>query len=580
MKWFVSSNGEKAGPFSTAEVLNKLLSNEVDIGALVWRSGLPDWQPLLAHFQKPSAEQIGLEETDSLSDTNQKRQGNIVSRFWQGEVTLPTSYWLVGFLGNALLLVSYALARLYFKDAPFNPEGLFAFYATIWAIACVWAAFQSVGVWRSANLYIRTAAVGKRRAYWGRATQAVTIAQLILLGVQLIFTGAPQVIEGWQIAFQNDPSTPDYSVRVMRNGTEMEISGGFKNGLTDEVKKQLRAYPRVKVLHLNSMGGRIGEAQKLAALITERGLIAYTSGTCASACSLAFAAGRERWLADRARLGYHSGRFAGKESPEAMRSALEEAGLPSAFVDQVVSYSSKDMWYPPKSELLSRKIITGVADNYRFATSGYGLAPSAAEFRERLREVPFYRALDQAAPAQFDTLLSKFQAGYLSGTPEGTLIDDLRNSVIAPLLKSRMVRSSDDLAVHYAELIAEQYSSLGQQDPELCFEHATKGSSTKVYNVLPRNLISREAELGERALKEQGNGRRGTKEQIESAYALVGTRMAKRFTNVEMELFTTPEKVTPRQYKLYCDMAAMMFQEIAKLKAQDGGYLMRDIFSQ
>jgi hypothetical protein len=46
----------------------------------------------------------------------------------------------------------------------------------------------------------------------------------------------------------------------MRNGTEIEISGGFKYGLNDDFLRILNAAPRVEVVHLNSLGGRIGEA--------------------------------------------------------------------------------------------------------------------------------------------------------------------------------------------------------------------------------------------------------------------------------------------------------------------------------
>lgn len=580
MKWFVSCSGDKAGPFSTAEILDKLLSNEVDDSALVWRSGLPDWQPISAHFRKPIEEKIAEGSTASLPVTGQNAKANVVIRFWRGAIALPTAYWLVAFLGNILLLVAYAIVLLSVKDAAFDPHRVFAFYSAIWTFACLWAAFQSVGVWRSANQYIRAAAGRDRPVNWGRAAQAVIIAQLVLLGAQLAITGVPQLRESWRIAFQDDPGTPNYHLRVMRHGTEMELHGGFKYGLTKDIETLLKANPRVTVLHLNSMGGRVGEAQELAALIKKRGLITYTSDICASACALSFAAGRERWLAEKGRLGYHSGNFAGKDSPAAMKAALEKGGLPTAFVARAITYASNDMWYPSQSELLSQRVITGIADNYRFASSGYGAAPSAAEFRERLLGLPFYRTLAQFAPAQFDTVLRKFQDEYLAGTPEGTLIDELRSSIIAPLLKARMVRSSDELAVQYAQLIADQYAALGKRDPKLCYEFATKGASTKALNSLPPTLITRELELGERALKEQGNATRGTKKQLDSAYALIGSNMAKRFSNADLDLLDAPGRVSAYQYKLYCDMAIMMFQEIAKLKASDSGYLMRDIFSQ
>jgi len=43
------------------------------------------------------------------------------------------------------------------------------------------------------------------------------------------------------MSFLDDPDIPAYSIRVMRNGTEAEITGGFKYGLTDDFVKILNA---------------------------------------------------------------------------------------------------------------------------------------------------------------------------------------------------------------------------------------------------------------------------------------------------------------------------------------------------
>jgi hypothetical protein len=68
--------------------------------------------------------------------------------------------------------------------------------------------------------------------------------------------GLPQLTELSRMAFMDDPSIPAYSIRIMRNGTEAEIYGGFKYGLTDDFLKILRASPQIKIVHLNSVGGR------------------------------------------------------------------------------------------------------------------------------------------------------------------------------------------------------------------------------------------------------------------------------------------------------------------------------------
>src|SRR5262249_44697033 len=81
----------------------------------------------------------------------------------------------------------------------------------------------------------------------------------------------PQEIEVSGMAFRNDPDVPDYSIRVMRDGTEAEIVGGFKFGLTEDFVKILSASRQISVVHLDSIGGRLGEGEKMFKLIRDRG---------------------------------------------------------------------------------------------------------------------------------------------------------------------------------------------------------------------------------------------------------------------------------------------------------------------
>ena len=54
------------------------------------------------------------------------------------------------------------------------------------------------------------------------------------------------------------------SIRVMNQGTEVELLGGFEFGTSNNLAQVLVDNPSVKIIHLNSMGGRIAEAKKLA----------------------------------------------------------------------------------------------------------------------------------------------------------------------------------------------------------------------------------------------------------------------------------------------------------------------------
>jgi hypothetical protein len=121
----------------------------------------------------------------------------------------------------------------------------------------------------------------------------------------------------------------------------------------------------------------MNEAYQLYKVIKDRNLITYTSGDCVSACSLAFLAGRERYLGESGRLGFHSTSnsvFSGEVAKEfngndEVRQTLQNHGVPSSFIDRALSTSTNNMWYPSKDELLEAKVIDSLVDSRYFGLS-------------------------------------------------------------------------------------------------------------------------------------------------------------------------------------------------------------------
>jgi hypothetical protein len=175
----------------------------------------------------------------------------------------------------------------------------------------------------------------------------------------------PQIAEYWSIAF-GDPLIDRHELYIFPGGTELEFAGGITFGATDEVRVLLDADPHIRVIHLNSPGGRVGEAHKLKDLIRERQLVTYTSSECASACTIAFMGGVQRFLALEAKLGFHRADFPGltKEQladiNQAYRLWLLEQGVPAWFADHVYSTSSDSVWWPTFDELKWAGVITGI----------------------------------------------------------------------------------------------------------------------------------------------------------------------------------------------------------------------------
>lgn len=178
-------------------------------------------------------------------------------------------------------------------------------------IVLVW---QVVGTWRSATRHAAHRVAANRGTCWATAIKIMLVLGMMRTIVEFSQAGALQIAEMFDMAFRGDPSMPAYSLRVMRNGTEIEVTGGFKFGLTADFERVVSASPRIRVIYLTSIGGRIGEAAKLSDAIKKRGLVTYVATHCESACTLAFASGRERWVHQSGKLGFHGLAFPGMTS--------------------------------------------------------------------------------------------------------------------------------------------------------------------------------------------------------------------------------------------------------------------------
>ena len=83
---------------------------------------------------------------------------NLLYNFWYGKITLWKSYWIVGELINALiLLLIFNIEINYFNNInisnqlPFISFDNFHFINKI--ILIIWTIFITVGIWRSAESY-------------------------------------------------------------------------------------------------------------------------------------------------------------------------------------------------------------------------------------------------------------------------------------------------------------------------------------------------------------------------------------------------------------------------------------------
>ncbi len=503
---------------------------------------------------------------------------NPILRFWRGRYPLWVSFWLIGLglygVGYAAIL---GFARLIYRE-PYDPHVIALAIFGSWAVLVPILFFQAVGVWRAAVRSRADRLQSRWRWLCTRAAQLSVLAVILLLAVQFGRVGIAQIDSAYRMAYRDDPDIPPFSLRLMRDGTELEITGGFKYGLTHQARAMALSAPDLKVVHLSSGGGRIGEALELVKLIRERHLSTYVGTTCLSACTIAFIAGEQRYLKVGGKLGFHRESFAGAESSALMSRLLLEADIERPFVDKVAAQPATGMWYPTTGELQASHVVTEMVNDHRFAASGLGAAPKPGAFALDLHNNGVFGAFEQLDPFIFESMVEDYMRRYQAGESEGDIHDKL-TEMVAGRIRRQIAASDNQVLIDYANLLADQYAAIGARDPRACFIRLTRGATSNQEVFFSPELRERETRLQERALRSSFPRTPVPQDLLQDDYAAVFLQLSGRYSAEELAMFGHPEKVAPAQYATYCRLATAIFRGIAALPPMRAGDVMSAIFT-
>jgi hypothetical protein len=514
--------------------------------------------------------------------TPTRRSTNFILRHWRGENSLAWSYWGVAVIGNVLGLGAIIGVNLLFStDKGFDPGPIFWVLVTTWSIVFVVLLWQVVGTWRSATHHAARRTAANLGTGWATAAKIMLVLGVVRTIAEFTQGGALQLAETYDMAFRGDPRMPAYSLRVMRNGTEIEVSGGFKFGLTADFERVVSASPRIRVVHLTSAGGRIGEAEKLNKAISRRSLLTYVPAHCESACTLAFAAGRERWLHESGKLGFHGPAFPGmtpaalEVAASAWKTQYRSAGFVQSFVERALAVPSAEIWYPTWQELSVANAITDIADGSEFAASGFETGATVELFAENLaKNVPAYAAMQARLPQDFQRIAGAYYDSYLNGLSETELVAAFRKQ-LAQVIRVNKARADDAVLIEFAKVALDQYVALGRRNPSLCYRYAAGvGGPVNISNDVPQALIQRELALGERALATAAPRPPIDPQTLEALEVRVYATLAKRFTAEKMGIFQL-SSVPPVQHADYCNITAALYQEILALPPAEAALILR-----
>lgn len=512
--------------------------------------------------------------TTSTAIPSSRRQSNsnYFVRHWRGELSLGISYWL-----NGGVFTSFAVAILIAAVEIMVKDGytlrtislaslsilLFSVIAGLWSL---------VGIWRSANHHVGRGG----KAGWASAARIGVVFGTLAMTGQLFATIIPQVKELALIASGNDPMGT-VSITIAANGQSVIIIGMFGEGSAAEVERILDAAPGVTSLVLNSAGGRLHEAKRLASVVQSRALNTYVEGQCASACTYVFLAGRDRAATPNAQIGFHRPSFPGldADAQEAMtRSMLDvyrAAKLPERFIQRIAKTPPEGMWYPTRDELISAQVITRVSLGGEAAIAGLAMR-SKQELLLIFRNNPLYDAIEKRFPGTVQKAVETAWAAKEGGGTDADLQTAIRGVIMGiypELLKTTDVPTLES----YVKLMISQMSAAQAISGEACAK--LLDGKLDITKTLPPNIAEQEKQLLWQALKSSHTTAPTPPDPALFAEIIqkATVNLPKRYVDVVAD-----QNAYANQPDLICEATRAFFGSINALPSEERGIALRGLF--
>ncbi|MBV1864391.1 MAG: hypothetical protein KUG74_08115 [Rhodobacteraceae bacterium] len=192
---------------------------------------------------------------------------------------------------------------------------------------------------------------------WALYSAVLMLLVLTALQVASLFLPASEVV------------TPDADKppKVTHTGDDVFIKGRIDYRILTELRPFLANDPPAKVIWLQSTGGNVIAGRSIGLAIEQSGLDTKVDGHCYSACTLAFAGGRNRILPQGATMGFHGYRFDSVLRVQTVSSAeiqakdrvfLARRGVAAGFLDRIYKIRPEDIWIPTRIELQQAGVIT------------------------------------------------------------------------------------------------------------------------------------------------------------------------------------------------------------------------------
>ncbi|WP_116809225.1 hypothetical protein [Steroidobacter cummioxidans] len=488
-------------------------------------------------------------------------------RHWRGELSLPISYWINGsLLGIGFLLLFHLIGEVTsqweLRPTAITMLGLM----TAFVLVTIWS---TVGILRSASRHAERGG----SAAWAVTAQVVTCLSAISFVARLGTEIGPQMREFAAIAFNYD-SLERVNATLSPDGKSLALQGTIGTGSYEYVQQILSSAPDVRTIVLDSQGGRLREAEHLAALVRERGLDTYVEGQCVSACTYLFLAGGDRAATPNARIGFHSPSFAGNSDHQAsltrMLTYYRTAGISEPFLERVRNTKSPQMWHPSRAELIDNGVLTRVSLGGETTTLASKIR-SRSEFELAYRSIPMIRAMDKRFPGTIEQASDAAWTQYQSGASDAD-INAAARRIVADIYPKLLATSDDAGLESFLNLLLRQLSAAQELGPTACgLFLESKLDGTKVF---APELIQEELDWGLAQLEASPPARAAVAgalfdQALKPVAVAIGPSM--------LEVVAAPDKFA-NEPERRCNSTLAFYQAVAEQPPSERAILLRGLF--
>lgn len=388
------------------------------------------------------------------------QQAGYFASHWRGEQSLVRSYWINNFLVATPLamVLSGLMSWISVKGDSLQVSAIVLLLGMPLLLALdTWC---KIGAWRSASNYLRD----QGSLLWGwlaRIFLALGVLQLLLF---TCLGFLPDVGEFWQMARGIDP-LGQAKFSISADGRSLRLDGVIGMGDGERLRALLdsEAARDLKRVELASPGGRVREAERMAAALKQHGHESRAVGTCASACTLVFLAGKPRQLTPTGQLGFHRA-STGTYNPvfeelanQQLASTYRDLGLPQSMIDTTLRTPSHSMWFVPREELLAHALIAPSPRTLAIPLPAAGAA--LADYDDALRMHPVWEALERRTAGTVDVVAKRMLAARAAGATD----EDVQAAALQPLAQQMpALLSGTDAALRrrYVQLVSDQLKAL------------------------------------------------------------------------------------------------------------------------